>query len=100
MFPSNRGLKQGDGLRPKLFNCFTADVMKMLLQVRDVPTLDGIPVPALFFADDLVLMANSPAALQELINLFDTYCGANKLSINVNKTKTLVLGKQPRGAAR
>ena len=100
MFRSNRGLKQGDGLSPKLFNCFMADVMSTLLEIVEVPSLGGVPIPALFFADDLVLMANTPEALQQLINKFQAYCLTNKLSINVSKTKTMVVGKQSRRAVR
>ena len=100
MFLSNRGLKQGDPLSPKLFNCFTADVMKVLLHETCVPFLNGVPVPALFFADDLVLMATTPEALQRLMNSFVAYCDQNKLIVNEMKSKTLVAGKQPRSAIK
>ena len=99
-FYSNRGLKQGDGMSPKLFNCFTADAMLTLLQETEVPYLDGIPIPALFFADDLVLMATTAEALQRLINRFTIYCEENSLEINENKTKTMVVGKLPRSRKR
>ena len=100
LFSLNRGLKQGDGMSPKLFNCFTANAMEVLLIERDVPHLEGVPIPALCFADDLVLMATSAEALQRLINTFTTYCEKNYLEINVNKSITMVVGKQARSGKK
>ena len=99
-FESNRGLKQGDPISPKTFNCFMADAMRVLLQEEEVPHLQGVPIPALFFADDVVLMATSAEALQRLINSFVEYCDNNYLQVNVHKTKTIVMGKQPHGACK
>ena len=99
-FASNRGLKQGGAMSPKLFNGFMADAMIELLREKDVPLLGQVPVPALFFADDVVLMARTPEALQRLINTFHSYCEENFLIINVSKSKTLVAGRHARGRLR
>ena len=87
-------------MSPKLFNCFMAAAMHGLLQERDIPRLGAVPVPALFFADDVVLMARTPEALQRLIDTFSSYCDGNLLQINVLKSKTLVAGKHARCRAK
>ena len=44
------------------------------------------------YADDLVLLATSKDELQVAINDLATYCISNKLVINLEKTKVLVMG--------
>jgi Reverse transcriptase (RNA-dependent DNA polymerase) len=43
----------------------------------------------LAFADDLVLIAPSPADLQKLIDCFANFCVENDLRINIGKTQAL-----------
>jgi hypothetical protein len=43
----------------------------------------------LAFADDLVLLAPSPLALQQLLNHFLEFCNANDLEMNIGKTKAM-----------
>ena len=49
----------------------------------------------LLYADDLVILSESPTGLQHCINALDNYCEKWRLNINIKKTKALKLkGKQ------
>ena len=41
----------------------------------------------LLYADDTVLMAETPEDLQKQLNIFHDYCLARKLKVNIDKTK-------------
>ena len=46
----------------------------------------------LLYADDTVLMADSPEELQNCLNAFALYCRKWKLKINTEKTKIVIFG--------
>ena len=53
----------------------------------DLPCLgDGRPVPALWYADDCVLLATSAAGLQAQLRLLESYCQEWGLTVNLTKT--------------
>ena len=94
--PSQTGLKQGCPLSPTLFGLF-ADGLHRSLAARcpDIgPVLsDGRRVPDLGYADDFVLLAESPQALQALIDATVQFCAATGMLISVDKTKVLVFSQ-------
>jgi hypothetical protein len=51
----------------------------------------------LLYADDTVLMAESPEELQTLLDTFDDYYTIWNLKVNVDKTKIMIFsrGRQP-----
>jgi hypothetical protein len=87
--PSQTGLKQGCPLSPTLFGLF-ADGLHRFLAARcpdNGPVLsDGRRVPDLGYADDFVLMAESPQALQALIDATVQFCAATGMLISIDKT--------------
>ena len=46
------------------------------------------------YADDLVLMSQSPVGLQHCLNALQNFCKDWKLDINPNKTKVIVFCKK------
>ena len=46
------------------------------------------------YADDLIIMATSPNALQKCLNNLETYCKTWKLDVNIKKTKIVTFNKQ------
>ena len=44
----------------------------------------------LLYADDTVLFANNYQDMQNLLNVFDSYCTKWKLTVNCQKTKVLI----------
>lgn len=70
-----------DGLEKHLLG--TADV--------DAPTLMGVMVPLLLYADDLILMSDSVAGLQKQLEALASFCKEQQLMITVNLSKTRVV---------
>ena len=46
------------------------------------------------YADDTVILANSPDKLQAAINGMEKYCEKWKLEVNVSKTKIIIFGSR------
>ena len=87
IFPSNVGLKQGCNMSPLLFNIFINDLLTEInVQFPDSPTLNGIPINGLMYADDLVLFSESEKGLQQLLDILHNY--TEKWFLQVNKSKT------------
>ncbi len=93
-FESNSGVLQGCNLSPTLSNIFQADLHKIFSEGTDpLEIYDDIKINSLSWADDLVLMSTTQKGLQTCLNNLNEYCKKWGLSINVNKTKTMVMEK-------
>ncbi len=98
-FLTNLGVKQGDGASPELFTLFFDRVYPYILEYFNTHNIDGskrryytiasLQLFLLAFADDLVLIAPSPADIQKLIDCFANFCVENDLRINIGKTQAL-----------
>ena len=49
-------------------------------------------IPGLFFADDIVLMAESPKELQEMLNIVGEYGNKWRLEFSTDKGQIITLG--------
>ena len=87
-------MRQGCPLSPTLFGIFFDDLHARLL--ADCPTagLDcqGLSVPALFYADDVVLPSDTASGLQQLLDSMQGFCLASGLTISIPKTEVVVFG--------
>ena len=63
IFENIYGVLQGGVLSPNLFNRFLEDLPDYLNAEKGI-YIGGIKIPYLLFADDLVLMSESPSCLQ------------------------------------
>jgi len=89
------GVRQGCGLSPDLFNLLLEAVMSLALRsVEAGVTINGQLLNNLRFADDIDLVAETPEQLQELTDRVDDSSKRLGLKINVQKTKTMTIGKQ------
>lgn len=93
-FRRTRGVRQGDPLSSLLF---TDRIKKGFLDrcAACGVTLYGANkvVRMLLYADDLVLVAESPSKLQQLLDQLQTFCQATDMQVNVDKTEVVVFGK-------
>ena len=90
-FSIKKGVRQGCLMSPMLFNFYSEEVMR---QAVDELTGTGITISGqvfnnLRYADDIVLIATSPAGLQSLLNEVDKVSGEFQLEINSRKTKVM-----------
>lgn len=97
-----KGVLQGDCLSPTLYILFTSGLENYLLSrgARGVAVDEGDDVLMLQYADDIVMLSDSPSSLQKNLNILNDYCNEMNLRLNPEKSKIVVfrrganLGKQ------
>lgn len=92
----NRGVKQGDPLSPVLFN-MVVDRMIRCLPIEIGAKLDEVSMNSLFYADDGVLMSETPIGLQILLDKCTMFFGECGMRLNPSKCFTIsikALGKE------
>ena len=76
-------------LSPSLFNLFLNDLLLTLSASEYGIDCGDTKIPALAFADDIVLLASDPQKLQALINVTYCWCTKNHIHFNLDKTKVM-----------
>ena len=78
--------------QPTLFGLYVDGLEKHLLETAEVdaPTLMGVMVPLLLYADDLILMSESASGLQKQLDALASFCEQRQLTVNLSKTKVVV----------
>ena len=93
MFENMYGVLQGGVLSPNLFNSFLED-LPAYLNIEKGVSIGGIHIAYLLYADDLVLMSESPTGLQNLIHGLENFCMQWHMVVNLTKTKVLVFNER------
>lgn len=96
MISDETGVNQGGPNSPDMFVDFLSDLRCYLDEKSGVVLNDEILLH-LLWADDLIIVSNSPNDLQNSINGLAKYCSQWQLILNVVKTKVVVFGKKQPG---
>ena len=83
------GLKQGCGLSPTLFNFMAKEIAEEISKLCDSVSLGNFKLNAIFYADDLVVMASSKVLLKRKLDCISRVGGTFGMSINRSKSKRL-----------
>ena len=91
LFNCEYGLRQGCNLSPQLFALYINDMVNYFFDnnIRGIQ-IEDIRLNCLMYADDIVLLADTPLGLQKLLNALSVYCDMWDLEVNIDKTKALV----------
>ena len=93
-FIAHQGVKQGCCLSPILLKIFQNDLHELFNSEDCRPvTLGNARLNSLSWADDLVLVSESPHGLQLCLNRLISYCLKWGLEVNVDTTKTMIFSK-------
>ena len=95
-FPCRLGVRQGKCLSPFLFAMYVNELESHLYSGDDGVTISDFKLMLLLYADDLVIFAETPEALQLQIDKLYNYCQKWKLLINTEKSKIVVFRKGTR----
>ena len=88
-FPIKKGVRQGDTSSPKLFTACLEKVFRNLHWNKKGIRIDGEFLNHLRFADDIVIFANSPEQLQQMLKEMNEASLKVGLSMNLKKTKVM-----------
>jgi hypothetical protein len=88
------GLKQGCVLSPLLFALYISDLGDQIRRQGGGIDIGTTKIAALFFADDIVLVAADDKELQQQLALLQEFTKEKKLEINYKKTEIMKFTKE------
>ena len=90
---SSSGVKQGCCLSPLLFNTYVNDIHSIFNPDCDPINFENIQLNSLSYADDLVLLSESPQGMKNCLKALENYCSKWGLNVNPKKTKVIVFNR-------
>ena len=90
-FNMSNGIRQGSVLSPLLFSVYVDDFSSELNNTRIGCHVANRAVNNFSYADDLVLVAPSAAALNELIGVCEMLAGSHYITYSTNKSKCMCI---------
>ena len=93
-FSISNGVRQGRIMSPKFFSVCVDDLSDKLVKSKVGCSKDNLGMNHVIYADDVCVMAPSPADLQELINICYDFGVQNYSSFNSSQVLHLVLARR------
>ena len=66
---------------------------ELVNKLCDPIELNNKPLPCLMYADDLVIFSKSEKGMKECLKKLQSYCNRWRLSVNIKKTKIMIINK-------
>ncbi len=85
------GLRQGGILSSHMYNVYIDDLSKQLADSNVGCYINDVCTNHFIYADDTVIVAPSPLALQELLDICESYARQHSIVFNVKKTKLMCI---------
>ena len=102
-FPCQVGVRQGENMSPLLFAMFLNDFKAFLKdKYNGLKKISSIilkelniyfKIFCLLYADDTIILAESPSQLLRALDALNLYCKKWALKVNVDKTKVIIFSK-------
>ena len=93
-FSITAGVRQGGVLSPDLYCIYVDDLLLKLEKCGIGCYLRDVFAAALFYADDMALMAPSVKGLQRLLDIVSSFCVEWDICLNPQKTKNIFFGRK------
>ena len=88
-FLRNKGIRQGDGLSPVLFSLFMNDLPEYF-RAHNCPGAGYQSLNCLMYADDLLVISNSPEGFQQSLNVIYKHAQEWRLKVNTKKSNIII----------
>ena len=92
-FHISAGVRQGGVLSPDLYCIYVDDLINILQSLHVGCYVKNVFAAALFYADDMAVLAPSLKGLQKLLDACASYCAEWDIKLNAKKTKNICFGK-------
>ena len=99
-FSISAGVRQGGVLSPAFYSIYIDDLLCILKSSGIGCHMADVFAAALFYADDMAILAPSIKGLQKLLNLCSSFCADWDICLNSKKTKNMWFGKKQKVNAK
>ena len=93
-FTITAGVRQGGVLSPDFYSIYVDELIKLLEKSKKGCYYKSVFAAALFYADDMALMAPSIKGLSYLLNITEKYCLKWDICLNAKKSRNMYFGKK------
>ena len=90
------GVKQGGPLSPRLFTGHINSLLRLLKNSGMVISINGIQMGLMVYADETATISRTPEQVKTCINIIESFCKKEDITLNGKKSVWMKLGEKPR----